>query len=93
MIEYKIILTKRFKNKLVKIINYCKRNKYSYNKMLTSIYDTVFSLKILPKRYHKISENDYSVVIKNYRIIYSVYDNEQIVYIDSIIHTSQNINR
>lgn len=88
MNKYRIIITPFFNNKLIDYLSI-----YSYSiikNIVNKIYNEIYSLDILPKRYHYIKENDYCFVVMNYRIYYSVYDADGIVVIKNIYYTREN---
>ncbi len=88
---YIVKKTKTFHTKLLEYI----KTIYSINpdiakKIYNSINKELYSLDILPRRYHHLDKNNYCFVHKNYRIYYKVDDEEFVVYILNIIHTRQN---
>lgn len=95
--EYKIFLTNKFKEELENIIYYIKyklKEPVIADNMYHKIMQKILSLKFMPNRYAKLdllpNLNLRKLIIKNYIVLYKVYNNTNQVFILHIFHCSQN---
>lgn len=91
-----LILSKNVKNDIKKIYNYIAKNSLKYAKETSNnIYSCIAELESSPYlgRYvPELSDKRYrELLYKSYRIVYSVYENTNIIYIHFIIHSKRNL--
>lgn len=91
-----LILSKNVKNDIKKIYNYIAKDSLKYAKETSNnIYYLISKLEFSPYlgRYvPELTDKRYrELLYKSYRIIYSVYEDINIIYIHFIIHSKRNL--
>lgn len=93
----KIIMHNEVKESLAEIYNYISEDSIKYaNKTIENIYERIEFLKFSPYlgRYvPELSSKYYrELIYKSYRIVYSVNEKTNIVYIHFVIHSKRDFN-
>lgn len=93
----KIIINKDVKENLAEIYRYIARDSLKYaNKTIENIYSRIYMLEFSPYlgRYvPELSSKYYrGLIYKSYRIVYTVDEETNIVYIHFVIHSKRDFN-